>query len=175
MVSHANKEESEEMIRLLDTGAFLGDALDVTQAVCGATRGIPDDALGMLQDPGLARWLANTLRALCRDGLSSSPSHGTAPVLHETLKEFQELPPAGRTAAILRGVLARENRTVRLALILYARYHGVSEIDDDAIDKVVQASDPAHPDLRPLLLETAERLRSKYGPVQASIAVRRLR
>jgi len=71
--------------------------------------------------------------------------------------------------------LARENRTVRLALILYARSHGISEIDDDAIDKVVLALDPAHPDLRPLLLEAAERLRAKYGPGQASIVVRRLR
>jgi hypothetical protein len=172
---HANKEEIAEIIRLLETGAFSGDASDVTQAVYGSITGFPDDALGMLQDPGLARWPADTLRALCRDARSTSPANGTTPVLQETLREFQELPPAGRTAAMLRGVLARENRTVRLALILYARSHGVSDIDDDAIDKVVLALDPTHPDLRPLLLDAADRLKTGYGPSQASMEVRRLR
>lgn len=175
MVPHVSKEESTEIIRLLETGAFLGDASDVTQAVYGSLQGIPDDALGMLGDPGLARWPADTLRALCRDTRSSSVATGTTPVLQETLREFQELPPVGRTAALLRGILAHENRSVRLSLILYARSHGISEIDDEAIDKVVRALDPAHPDLRPLLLEAAERLRTKYGPGQASLAVRRLR
>ena len=175
MVPHASTEEIADMIRLLETGAFLGDASDVTQAVYGGIHGIPDDALGMLRDPGLIHWPANTLRALCRDARSSSAATGPTPVLQETLREFHELSPVGRTAALLRGVLARENRSVRLALILYARSHGVSEIDDDAIDRVVTALDPAHPDLRPLLLEAADRLKTRYGPGQASIAVRRLR
>ena len=175
IIPHATEAEIAEIITLLETGRFWGDASDVTQAVYGGVQGIPYDALGMLQDPGLVQWPVSTLRALCRDGLSTSPANGTTPILHETLREFQELPPIGRTAAMLRGVLARENRTVRLALILYARSHGVSEIDDDTIDKVVVALDPAHPDLRPLLLEAADRLRTKYGPGQASMAVRRLR
>ena len=175
MVPHASTEEIADMIRLLETGAFLGDASDVTQAVYGGIHGIPDDALGMLRDPGLIHWPANTLRALCRDARSSSAATGPTPVLQETLREFYELPPVGRTAALLRGVLARENRSVRLALILYARSHGVSEIDDEAIDRVVMALDPAHPDLRPLFVEAADRLKTKYGPGQASIAVRRLR
>lgn len=175
MAPHANKVEIAEIIRLLETGAFLGDASDVTQAVYGGIQGIPDDALGMLQDPRLARWPVDTLRALCRDAHSSSAATGATPVLQETLREFQALPPVGRMAAMLRGVLAHENRTVRLALILYARSHGVSDIDGEAIDTVVRALDPAHPDLRPLLLEAAERLRTQYGPGQASITVRRLR
>ena len=175
VIPTASEVEIAEIITLLETGRFWGDASDVTQAVYGGVQGIPYDALGMLQDPGLARWPVSTLRALCRDAGSSSTAPGTTPILQETLREFQELPPVGRTAAMLRGVLARENRTVRLALILYARSHGVSEIDDDTIDKVVLALDPAHPDLRPLLLEAADRLRTKYGPGQASMAVRRLR
>ena len=176
--TYATDDEIQEIIEILETGRFWTDASTVTEIVYRGAMGVPNDVFESLKDAKLARWPLETLKAISRDAeahsITSAHRTGSHPVLQETLTEFQRLAPVGRTAAMLRRVLDRDNRSVRLALILYARAHGISGIDDGAIDKIVQALDPEHPDLGPLIREAADRLGKNYCADHANRVVDRL-
>jgi hypothetical protein len=184
MNTYATPEETQEVIRILETGQFWGDALAVTGAVYRWADEMPQGVLRTLLSPDPAIWIISLTKKIPRDLgklpktspkeviLTEGVTKCNAPsVFQESLTEFERLPPINRTAVMLTGVLARENRSARLALILYARSHGVSEIDDDTIDKVVCALDQENPNLGPLLFEAAHRLKTKYGVDRAIQAI----
>ena len=67
-----------------------------------------------------------------------------------------------------------DNRSLRLAIIIDARTHGI-DIDEQDLDALHDAIDPANPDLAPLLDRGLERLTAQYqGAGQALEILRRL-
>jgi hypothetical protein len=74
----------------------------------------------------------------------------------------------------VRTLIAPENRSVRLAIVVYARLHGV-DIDVEDMDAVYRAIDPKNPDLGSLFEQGLTRVRDKYGRAEDALTfLRRL-
>jgi hypothetical protein len=75
-------------------------------------------------------------------------------------------------AETLRALIGPENRTIRLAILIYARTQGV-DIDEEDLDALYQAIDPANPDLSPLLNRGLDRLTTQYSGAGEALAILR--
>jgi len=75
-------------------------------------------------------------------------------------------------AETLRALIAPKNRTVRLAMLIYARTQGV-DIDEHDLDAMYRAIDPANSDLAPLLNRGLARVQSQYPVARDAVTVLR--
>jgi hypothetical protein len=167
--------EADEIVHLLQTGEFFGDIAATTSAVF---RTVPRLAEAVLTDlPDLPRQPRSLIERFAidfhdlvsvrirqvaidaRDGRIDSPP----PVLRRTLSHLYGIATIGTTRDLLRQLLHRSNRSVRLALVLYARANGFP-IEEADIDSVLESMlDPDAPDLGPVLAEAVTVLRERYG------------
>jgi hypothetical protein len=162
-------DEVAEAVRLLSTGEFFGDVQATTAAVVFAVRGMPialvDDAQAFphraaLLLPAVVADLVGTpfvpfvvLQDLLADGKLDHPPK----VLTHTLRALFRFGTVRSTARTIADVIRPENKTVRLAVVIYARSHGIplQEKDLDAVRTHLLATD--EPDLGPLLVEAVSR------------------
>ncbi len=184
----AKPEEIREVIRILETGRFFGDAASVLQAVFHAIDGFPADIFSELQDPNLARLPAHLLRAVVLDATGlpgelrkSLRSLGggregdeEGQLLSRTLGCLKQVAVAKRALLLIRALLSKDNRSARLALILYARANGITVSEDD-IDRVYGTLDPERPELGLPLRQALERLVREYGVEEGIKVLQELR
>jgi hypothetical protein len=177
------RAEAEEALDLLRTGALVTDVASALRVLLRLVRHLPrglfEDALRLPDVP------ADVLDALKADFGGDLPTRARDVVadLRDGRRDRAVLPATLRIlvnravprdiAETLRVLIGPENRTVRLAVLIYARTHGV-DIDEQDLDALHQAIDPDNPDLAPLLNRGLERLEAHYKAAGALAILRRL-
>jgi hypothetical protein len=172
--------EAREVVELLSTGELFADLGEGLAAALRLGRQAPsalvEDALAL---PELPAELVAAIRRDMRDDPSASPRDVLAGLgagrldrrlFTNTLRVLLGAAAPAALAETVRTLIAPENRTFRLAIIVYARLHGV-DIDVEDLDAVHRAIDPAAPDLSPLFARGLVRIREKYARAEDALAV----
>lgn len=177
-------EDVRAAAELLATGEFFGDVASSTAAV---VRVVPRLPLALLQDVtrfphrmlalgfALASDLVGTpfqVPAVLTDLADGRLDHPPA-VLRRTIRRLYGFATLAHVLETLRTLLARDNRTMRLALLLYARANDVP-LEERDIDRVMEALSEDSEGLGPLLVAGIERLRSEHDVEGALSLLRRL-
>lgn len=180
-------EEAAQVLDLLRSGEFFSDAAGTTSAVLQLTRQLPG---ALVRDiPRTPRRLDELGEALVRDGadafghiseiaadlldgqLDRPPSS-----LTNTLRWLYGNAAAAAVAETVRRIIGRDNETARLAILLYARAHGIP-LTPEGLDALRDGPlDTRDPDLGPALAAGVRALTAQRGGEQGVIGVlRRLR
>ena len=176
--------EAREILSLLTTGEIFQD---LQTGLAAAVRLGPQVPLALVHDALALPELPPELVAAIRQDLHDDPARSPRDVLlslgegrldrrllTNTLRVLLGLAAPGAVVAALRTLIAPDNPTFRLAIVVYARLHGVT-LDVEDVDAVYRAIDPAHPDLAPLFAQGLTRVREKYGRAEDALAfLRRL-
>jgi hypothetical protein len=72
----------------------------------------------------------------------------------------------------IRALIGPENQTLRLAVLVYARTQGI-DLDEEDIDALFRALDPANPDLGVLLDRGLERVTAPFEDASRALALLR--
>jgi hypothetical protein len=173
--------EAQEVVELLTTGEFLAD---VQSGLAAAVRFVPRVPVALVQDALALDELPAELVAAVRTDLHDDPSRPVRErledlrdgrldarrrILTNTLRVLLGRAAPGALVGTLRTLIAPENRTFRLAIVVYARLHGV-DIDVEDLDALYRALDPADPDLGRLLDRGLDRVREKYTRAEDVVA-----
>jgi hypothetical protein len=180
-------EEAAKILELLRSGEFFSDAAGTTSAVVQLTqqlpgalvRGIPrtPSRLGELGE-ALARDGADAIghvSQLAADLLDGHLDRPPSP-LTNTLRWLYGNAAATAVAETVRRIIARDNETARLAILIYARAHGIP-LTPEGLDALHDGPlNPQDPDLGPALAAGVETLTAQRGGEQGVVGVlRRLR
>ena len=180
-------EEAVRILELLRSGEFFSDAAGTTSAVVQLTQQLPRalvrdiprtpgrlDELGeaLVRDGADAFGHISQLAADLLDGhLDRPPSP-----LTNTLRWLYGNAAAPAVAETVRRIIARDNETARLAILIYARAHGIP-LTPEGLDALHDGPlNPQDPDLGPALAAGVQALTAQRGGEQGVVGVlRRLR
>lgn len=167
-------EEAMQVVALLRSGEFFGDVADTTSAVVELTRELPPalvrdiprtpatlGALGqaLIHDGGDAIGHLDDLAADLLDGRLDRPPHA----LGHTLRWLYGHAGAAAVAEAMRKIIAPDNQTARLALLIYARANGIP-LTPEGLDALYTGPlDPGDPDLGPALAAGLKVLAAQHG------------
>jgi hypothetical protein len=179
--------EAAQVLELLRSGEFFSDAAGTTSAVVQLTQQLPR---ALVRDiPRTPSRLDELGEALARDGadalghisqlaadlLDGQLDRPPSP-LTNTLRWLYGNAAATAVAETVRRIIARDNETARLAILIYARAHGIPLTPEglDALhDGPLNSQDP---DLGPALAAGVQALTAQRGGEQGVVGVlRRLR
>jgi hypothetical protein len=166
-------DQTERIALLLAEGEFYRDIGSATAATLSTVRGLP---LAVAED---IRWSPRAVRllfALMRD-LRGTPvsawkvfaelrgGHLDDPpaVLTHTLRTLYATASIAAISEMIRTLLAKDNETFRLAVVLYARSGGIPIEDADLDVLRDSAFNRDDPDLGPTLARAIERLEGHLG------------
>lgn len=166
-------DQTRRVAALLADGAFFRDIASATAVTHATARGLP---LAIAED---VRWSPRGVRLLCalmRDlrgtpasawqlfaQLSGGSIDDPPAVLARTLRVLYATASIAAVVEMIRALLAKDNESFRLAVVLYARAAGIpiEEGDLDVLrDSAFAADDP---DLGPTLAGAIERLEGHLG------------
>jgi hypothetical protein len=177
-------DQAVRLANLLANGEFFGDIGSATAATLSTLHGLP---LAVAED---IRWSPRAFRllfALMRD-LRGAPvsawkvfkelrgGHLDDPptVLTHTLRVLYATASIAAISEMIRTLLAKDNETFRLAVILYARSAGIP-IEDADLDVLRESAfNTDDPDLGPILLRAIQRLEENLGRKSLIAALDRL-
>ena len=180
-------EEAAKILELLRSGEFFSDAAGTTSAVIQLTRELPG---ALVRDvPRTPGRLAELGEALVRDGVDGL-GH-VSQVAADLLDGHLDRPPSPLTntlrwlygnaaatavAVTVRRIIGRDNETARLAILIYARAHGIP-LTPEGLDALHDGPlNTRDPDLGPALAAGVEALTAQRGGEQGVVSVlRRLR
>jgi hypothetical protein len=179
--------EAAQVLDLLRSGEFFDDAAGTTSAVLQLTwqlpralvRDIPRtpgrlDELGeaLVRDGAAAVGHVSEIAADLLDGQLDRPPSS----LTNTLRWLYGNAAAAAVAETVRRIIGRDNETARLAILLYARAHGIP-LTPEGLDALHDGPlDTRDPDLGPALVAGVQALTAQRGGEQGVIGVlRRLR
>jgi len=166
--------EAAQVLELLRTGEFLGDVVQTTGAVARLTRQLPG---ALLHDiPRTPATLAGLGGALIQDGVGAVGHAGDTvrdlldgrlghppQAMTHTLRWLYSNAGAAAVAETLRRIIAPDNQTARLALLIYARANGIP-LTPEALDALHDGPlDTRHPDLGPALAAGVDALAALRG------------
>ena len=171
-------DQAGEAIQLLSTGEFFGDLASSVAAAAFAVRALPID---LVHDVGhmphrmialvgaIAMDLAGTpfipvrvLEDLLADGKLDHPPA----VLTHTMRCLLGFATLGTTAHTISDLIAPDNRSVRLAIVIYARANGIPLEESDLDLLRTQVLDTPTPDLGPVLVAAMSRFIDRSGKAQ---------
>lgn len=168
------RADARALLELLSRGELFGDVRDALQAIArggGALSGslqkdlfnAPKSFASLLG--GITSDLLdapNLAIALFRNLVDDERPDDSPRVLDQTLSALLDMASPAAVARLLADLLQSDNRSVRLAVVVYAQLHGIpiEERDLDAIIGVLQTDEP---DLGSLLALGVERTRTNYG------------
>ena len=180
-------EEAAQVLELLRSGEFFSDAAGTTSAVVQLTQQLPR---ALVRDiPRTPSRLHELGEALVRDGVDA---FGHISELAADLLDGQlDRPPSPlantlrwlygnaaptAVAETVRRIIARDNETARLAILIYARAHGIP-LTPEGLDALHDGPlNPQDPDLGPALAAGVQALTAQRGGEQGVVGVlRRLR
>jgi hypothetical protein len=174
--------EAARVVELLRSGEFWSDAAGATGAVLRLTRELPR---ALLRDvPRTPERLGELREALVRDG-AEGPGH-MGRIAEDLLDGRLDRPPSPFTntlrwlydaaapsavAETVRRIIAPDNETARLAVLLYARAHGIP-LTPEGLDALRDGPlDSRDPDLGPALVAGVRALAALRGGEAGVIAV----
>jgi hypothetical protein len=180
-------EEAAKVLELLRSGEFFSDAAGTTSAVVQLTQQLPQ---ALVRDiPRTPSRLGELGEALARDGadafghisqlaadlLDGQLDRPPSP-LTNTLRWLYGNAAATAVAETVRRIIARDNETARLAILIYARAHGIP-LTPEGLDALHDGPlNPQNPDLGPALVAGVQALTAQRGGEQGVVGVlRRLR
>jgi hypothetical protein len=180
-------EEAARVLDLLRSGEFFGDAAAATSAVIQLTHAVPGalvrdvprtpdrlDELGeaLVSDGAEAFGQISRIAGDLLDGRLDRPRGP----LTNTLRWLYGHAAAAAVAEAVRRLIAPDNETVRLAILLYARAHGIP-LTPEGLDALRDGPlDSRDPDLGPALAAGVRALSAQRGGEPGMVAVlRRLR
>jgi hypothetical protein len=180
-------EEAARLLELLRSGEFFSDAAGTTSAVLRLTRDLPRALVrdvprtpGRLDELGeaLARDGADAfgrISEIAADLLDGELDRPPSP-LTNTLRWLYGNAAATAVAETVRQIIARDNETARLAILIYARAHGIP-LTPEGLDALHDGPlDSRDPDLGPALAAGLQALTAQRGTEEGVIGVlRRLR
>jgi hypothetical protein len=182
-------QQIEEIVSLLETGKFFDDISSSTAAVVSTVQGVQIDLVKDLSPKQLRQVAFRIGTALPKD-LGGASNFLTIDVLEDLFDNGQIDQPPGllvhtfavlydfatveSTAKMVRSLIHPENRTVRIAIMVYARANGV-KLEDEDLDAVYEALDPLKPDLAPLVTAATKNLSSRYAPAEGLRLLDRMR
>jgi len=166
-------DQTDQLARLLATGEFFGDIGSTTAVTLSTVGALP---LAVAED---IRWSPRGIRlffALLRDLRGTSASAWAVfaelrggqiddppAVLTHTLRALYDTASIAAISEMIRTLLAKDNETFRLAVVLYARSAGVP-IEDSDLDVLRESVfNTDHPDLGPTVDRAIERLEENLG------------
>ena len=166
-------DQTERIASLLSNGEFFRDIGSATAATLSTVRALP---LALAEDIHWSPRAIRLLLALRRD-LRGTPASAwkvfaqlrggelddPPAVLSDTLRVLYATASIAAVSEMIRTLLAKDNETFRLAVILYARSAGIpiEEADLDVLRESVFDAD--EPDLGPALVRAVERLEEHLG------------
>ena len=179
-------EEAAKVLELLRTGEFFGDVAGTTSAVVQLTRQLP---VALIRDiprtPAMLRELGG---ALARDGAAAAGHVGDT--MRDLLDGHLDRPPhsmthtlrwlyghagAAAVAEAVRRIIAPDNETARLAILIYARANGVP-LTPEGLDALYSGPlNTRDPDLGPALAAGVEALTAQRGEGGALALLGKLR
>jgi hypothetical protein len=172
-------EEAREILELIRSGAVVSDVASALEVSMRFARRLPPDlVLDLLRLPDLP---GDLVEALAQDVAGAEPrgllrrlrdGGVDRAVFRRTHGVLLNRAATRDVAETLRALIGPENRTVRLALLLYARAQGI-DVDEADLDALYQAIDPANPDLSPLLARGLDRLTARSRDAGDALAVLR--
>ena len=166
-------DQTERIASLLSTGEFFRDISSSTAATLSTVRGLP---LALAEDIHWSPRAIRLLFALRRD-LRGTPASAwmvfaqlrdgelddPPAVLSNTLKVLYETASIAAISEMIRTLLAKDNESFRLAIVLYARSAGIP-IEEADLDRLRESVfDTDEPDLGPALVRAVERLEENLG------------
>ena len=180
-------DEAARVLALLRSGEFFGDAAATTSAVIQLTGELPR---ALVRDvPRTPGRLDELGEALVRDGaeafgeisaiagdLLDGRLDGPPSPLSNTLRWLYGHAAVSAVAEAVRGILAPDNETARLAIIIYARAHGIP-LTPEGLDALRDGPlDSRDPDLGPALAAGVQAIAARRGGEAGVIGMlRRLR
>ena len=180
-------EEAAQVLELLGSGEFFSDAAGTTSAVVQLTHQLPR---ALVRDvPRTPSRLGELGEALVRDGVDAFGHVGELAAdlldgqldrppspLTNTLRWLYGNAAATAVAETVRRIIARDNETARLAILIYARAHGIP-LTPEGLDALHDGPlNPQDPDLGPALAAGVQALTAQRGGEQGVVGVlRRLR
>ena len=180
-------EEAAKVLELLRSGEFFSDAAGTTSAVVQLTQQLPR---ALVRDvPRTPSRLGELGEALARDGVDAFGHVGEFAAdlldgqldrppspLTNTLRWLYGNAAATAVAETVRRIIARDNETARLAILIYARSHGIP-LTPEGLDALHDGPlNPQDPDLAPALAAGVQVLTAQRGGEQGVVGVlRRLR
>lgn len=165
-------EQARRAARLLATGEFYRDVGDATAAVLFNVEGLPvalhrdigsgplrlgQLAFAVIRDLGGAVGAVPSIMSDLRDGRLDQPPK----VMGNTLRTLYGFASLRSTVEMICTLIAEENESVRLAIVVYARANGIPIEDADLTTLRDTALDPDRPDLGPALAVAFDRLTKK--------------
>ena len=177
-------EEARAVVELLTTGELVVDVVTGLRAVLVLVPRLPvalaRDALTL---PELPRDVAEAIRADLKDDAPRTPRDvivdlrdgkldGRRRILTNTLRVLLMEATPGALVETIRALIGPENQTIRLAILVYARTQGV-DLDEEDLDALHRALDPANPDLGVLLDRGLERVVDTYEDAALAVGVLR--
>lgn len=178
--------EAREVLELLTTGEFFED---LESGLAAALRLVPQVPVALVEDALKLPQLPSDLVSAIRSDLHDDPPRSAHDmlvdlrdgrlderrrILTNTLRVLLGRAAPEALVETIRTLIAPENRTFRLAIVVYARLQGV-DIDVEDLDAVYNAINPKDPDLGRLLDRGLERVREKYERAENALAfLRRL-
>jgi hypothetical protein len=185
--SPVTPEEAAQVLELLRSGEFFADAAGTTSAVVQLTRELPRalvrdlprtpaglDELGeaLVRDGADAFGRLSEIAADLLDGRLDRPPSA----LTNTLRWLYGNAAASAVAEAVRRIIGPDNQTARLAILLYARAHGIP-LTPEGLDALRDGPlDSRDPDLGPALAAGVRALATQRGSELGVIDVlRRLR
>lgn len=167
-------EEAAKVLALLRSRDFFGDVAGTTSAVVQLTRQLPR---ALIRDvPRTPAALRELGAALSRDG-AAAVGHADAtasdlldgdldqapPTMTHTLRWLYDNAGAAAVAEALRRLIAPDNETARLAILIYARANGIP-LTPDGLDALYNGPlDTRAPDLGPALAAGVRALTAQRG------------
>ena len=175
-------EEATEILELLRTGAIARDLASALGTTVRFARRLPPElVIDLLQLPALPHDVVDAISVDLAGAAERQPTQVLKDlrdgqidraILPRTLGVLLNRAATRNIAETLRALIGPENRTIRLAILIYARTQGI-DIDADDLDAVYQAIDPARPDLSPLLNRGLNRVLSQSADAGEALALLR--
>jgi hypothetical protein len=177
-ITTVTDQQVDEIVRLLETGKFFDDISSSTAAVVSTIQGIPIRLVKDISPNNLSQVAFRIGAALPKDLGEASAflsievledlfdkgqiDHAPGLLIH-TFAVLYDLATVESTAEMVRSLIHPENRTVRIAIMIYARANGV-KLEDKDLDAVYEALNPSNPNLAPLVTAATRNLSQRYAP-----------
>ena len=177
-------DEARAAAELLTSGEFV---VDIVSGMRAALMLVPRVPVAVTRDvltlPELPREVMEAIRADLKDNPPRTPRDAVLDLRDGTLDDRRRIltntlgvlladSTPGALVDTIRELIGPENRTLRLAVIVYARTQGIP-LDEGDLDALRQALDPANPDLGAFLDRGLERVREVHGDASRAVAVLR--